>query len=67
MELIIVETPKDIFVSDFNKDSCWRNDLSLFLFDGKMPKTSFKAKWYRIDKIPQKIEEKVSQPPINRW
>ena len=64
MELIIIETPEKVFVSDVLNN--WSSSyLARCFFDGKKAEESFKKNWFVIDKIPLIVEKEVSQPDIN--
>lgn len=65
MDLIIIETPSKIFISDVLQS--WETSyLCNYFIDGKKPEKSFKRNWYMVESIPQTIQCEKSQPAINK-
>lgn len=67
MQLSIVESKEDgIFVSDYWKSSYSCHDgMSRLIIDGKNPLPTFHKCWWKVEKIPKKIEKIENQPDIN--
>ena len=60
MKIIAIKTKSGIYISA--KTSRGIEDMC---FDGKLPERTFKQGWFKIKKVPKKIQKEVSQDDIN--
>ena len=68
LNLIVVKTKKDgIFVSDnVMGNPYFSSKIPSMFFDGELLLATFKKDWYRLNKIPQKIERSLPAQSINK-
>ena len=67
LQLIAIKTKDSVLISDnIDGDSYHRSRLERYLYDGNKPNNTYKKDWFKLDKLPEKIETKVEPKQINR-
>jgi hypothetical protein len=67
VEIIGIKTKQGIFVSIFYPADPYRKyqNLNGYIINGDIPKPTFHKDWSIVESVPQKVEQKKSQPNIN--
>ena len=65
LKIIAIKTKNKVFISDDITGSEYYTKLGGLLFDGKAPNPTYAKTWFWVDKIPEKVEEKLQQEQTN--
>ncbi|MGG1659584.1 hypothetical protein [Brevibacillus sp. NRS-1366] len=66
LRLIAIKTKAKVFISDnIKNDSYYHSSIKNYLFDGEIPKETYRKSWYEVKTVPTKAERKVAPERIN--